>query len=182
MLADADVVFCCTSAPHYLLTKESVSKAIFRRKNQNHLLVIDLSNPRNVEESIKELPCVNLFNIDDLTLITEQTKQQRQRSVNAACTIIDEECSVLESAVKANSVSGIVSDLLSQVEESRQKELAKALNMMGKVDERKKKIVSDLTSILLKQTFLPLIENFRRAAANDDTKLVEAATRIFEIK
>ena len=56
VLVDADVVFCSTSAPHYLLTKELVSKLITARQNKNDLLVIDISNPRNVEEAIKELP------------------------------------------------------------------------------------------------------------------------------
>lgn len=182
VLVDADVVFCSTSAPHYLLTKELVSKLITVRQNKNDLLVIDISNPRNVEETIRELPRVKLYNIDDLTLITERNKQERQKSVQEAFKIVNEELTVLERAVKADSVRDIVSDLLSQIEESRQRELAKALNMMGELDERQRKIVSDLTSILLKQTFLPVVENFRRAAANNETELIEVATKLFEIK
>ena len=38
VLVDADVVFCSTSAPHYLLTKELVSKLIVARQNKNDLL------------------------------------------------------------------------------------------------------------------------------------------------
>ena len=45
----------------------------------------------------------------------------------------------------------------------------------------KEKIVSDLTSIMLKQMFLPVVENFRRAAADNETDLVEVAARLFEI-
>ena len=125
---------------------------------------------------------MKLYNIDDLTLITERNKQERQKSVQEAFKIVNEELTVLERAVKAYSVRDIVSDLLSQIEESRQRELAKALNMMGELDERQRKIVSDLTSILLKQTFLPVVENFRRAAANNETELIEVATKLFEIK
>jgi glutamyl-tRNA reductase len=181
VLVDADVVFCSTSAPHYLLTKEIVSKLVTTRKNKNDLLVIDISNPRNVEEAIKELPQVKLYNIDDLTLIAERNRQERQKNVQEAFNIIDEEVSVLESAVRADSVRGIVSDLLSQIEKSRQRELTKALNMMDDLDERQRKIVNDLTSIMLKQMFLPVIENVRRAAANSETELIEVATKLFEI-
>jgi len=182
VLVDADIVFCSTSAPHYLLTNEIVSKLIMTRQNKNDLIVIDISNPRNVEEAIKELPHVKLFNIDDLTSIAERNKQERQKSVNEAFKIVDHEVFVLETAVRADSVREIVSELLSQIETSRQRELAKALNMLGGLDERQRKIVSDLTSILLKQMFLPVVENFRQAAANNETELIDVATKLLEIK
>lgn len=182
VLVNADVVFCSTSAPHYLLTKDLISWLNPARQNKNDLLIIDISNPRNVEETIGDLPHIRLYNIDDLTSIAEQNKQERQKNVQQAYKIVDEEVAVLNRALKADSVREIVSDLLSQIEKSRQSELAKALNMMGELDERQKKIINNLTSILLKQTFLPVVENIRRAATNNETEIVEVAARLFEIK
>jgi len=182
VLMDADVLFCATSAPHYLLTKNLVSKLVRKRQNKNDLLVIDISNPRNVEEGIEELPRVKLYNIDDLTLIAERNKQERQKSVQEAYKIIDEELTALERAVKEFSAREIISDLLSQTEEVRQRILAKTLNMMNELDERQRKIVNDLTSILLKQTFLPVVKNLRRAAANDETEFIKVAAGLLEIK
>jgi len=179
-LVDADVVFCSTSAPHYLLTKEMVSKLIIARQNKNDLLVIDLSNPRNVEQAIIELPHVKLYNIDDLKSIAERNKQERQKSVQETSKIIDEELAALERAVKADSVSEIISDLFSQIEETRKKELAKALRLMSDLTDHQKKIISNLTSILLKQTFLPVVENLRRAAMNNDSELIEVAIKLLE--
>ena len=92
--------------------------------------------------------------------------------------IIEEEIVGIENAIKTEAVSNIISDLLSQTEETRQRELKKALNMLGDLDEREKKIVDNLTSILLKQTFLPLVENLRQAAANGDSELIEAALKL----
>ena len=153
VLVEADVVLCATSAPHYLLTKELLSKLLPSRQNKNELLVIDISNPRNVEEAIKELPGVELYSIDDLTWIAEQNKLERQKSVQEATKIVDDELGLLERAVKGDTVREVISEVLCQVEQNRKKELNKALDMMGTVDERKKKIVSDLTSSVLKQTF-----------------------------
>jgi glutamyl-tRNA reductase len=182
VLVDADVVLCATSAPHYLLTKEKVSKLIIDRRNESNLLVIDISNPRNVEEAIRDLPGVELYSIDDLSSIAEQNKLERQKSVKEANKIVDEELMALERAVKADSVREIISDLFSQIEETRQIELDKALNLLDGFDERQRKVVSDLTGIILKQTFLPLVTIFRRTAENNETELIEAATKLFEIK
>ena len=181
-LVDADVVFCSTSAPHYLLTKELISWLMSARQNKNDLLVIDLSNPRNVEDAIKQLPHIKLYNIDDLTLIAKQNKQKREKSAQEAFKIVDEELGLLERAVKEDSIREIVSALLSRIEKSRQRELAKALSMMEGLDERQRKVVSDLTSIMLKQMFLPVVENFRRAAANNETELIETGAKLFEKK
>jgi len=180
VLANADVLFCCTSAPHYLLTKELLSWLITARENKAGLIIIDISNPRNVETSIKDLPGVKLYSIDDLTSIAEQNKLERQKNVQQACKIIDLEVTLLERAVKADSTNGFVSRLLSQVEETRRKELCRALMMLDTLDERQRKIVDHLTSILLKQTFLPVVENFRRAAVNNDFELIKIATRLFQ--
>jgi len=179
---DADVVFCCTSAPHFLLTKQLLFPLIALRRNQNDLLVIDVSNPRNVEENIREIPHVKLYDIDDLTAMAENNKQEREKIMWEAFRVVDRELEALECAINADSVNEIVAEVLSQVEENRRRELAKALGMIGELDERKRKVVSDLTSILMKKTFLPVIENFRRAAANNDLELVNAGIKIFDIK
>lgn len=179
VLVDADVVICSTSAPHYLLTKELVSNCMRSRQNGNALIVIDISNPRNVEKAIGEFDGVRLYNIDDLKLITEKNKLERQKSMKKAQKIIDEELVLLTTEMKTETVRDIISELLSNTEQIRQKELAKALRKMEDLGEREKKIIGDLTSILLKQTFVPLIENLRVAAKNNDKQAIETAVKLF---
>ena len=177
---DSDVVICSTSAPHYLLTKDQVTKLMLRRTNPNDVVIIDISNPRNVEKTVQEVPKTKLYNIDDLLLIADKNKLERQKSIEKAVKILDEELVVLDQDMKSLSVRLIISTLLSQAEQVRQKELATALNMMGEVDEREKKILEDLTSILLKQTFVPIVENLRSAAKTGDMQLVDLAVKLFE--
>jgi glutamyl-tRNA reductase len=178
-LLDADVVICSTSAPHYLLTKNLIHQTMGHRRNPNELLIIDISNPRNVEMSVQDVEGVQLYNIDDLQMIAEKNKEERQKSAEQASKIVDEELILLERNVKAQSVRSIISSLLSHAEEVRKRELTEALNMLENVDEKEKKIIDDLTRILLKQTFIPLIENLRIAAINNDLQLIEMAVKLF---
>ena len=180
VLVDADVVICSTSAPHYLLTKEMVSRLMKQRTNNNDLVIIDISNPRNVEKTVQEVARTKLYNIDDLQLIADKNKQEREKSIEKAVKILDEEIVILNQDMKSFSVRLIISSLLSHAEEVRQKELATALSMIGDVDERERKILDDLTSILLKQTFVPIVENLRLAAKNGDTQLIDLAVKLFE--
>jgi len=181
-LIDADVVICSTAAPHYLLTKDLVSKFMKQRQNKNDLIIIDISNPRNVEKATQEVERVKLYDIDDLQFIAEKNKQKRQKSVEKASKLIDKELILLNRDIKILSVRDIVSSLFSRAEEIRQKELTKALKMLGHVDAKEKKIIEDLTFILLKQTYAPIVENFRLAAKNDDKKLIEIAINLFGLE
>lgn len=180
VLLDADVVICSTSAPHYLLTKEIVARLMNQRLNQNGLIIIDISNPRNVEKTVTEVEKVKLYNLDDLQLIANKNMAERQKCVDRAIEMIENELAVLDEDMKKLSVRLIISELLSEAEQIRQKELAKALSMLGSVDDKQKRVLEDLTSILLKQTFLPIIENLRSAASNDDKQVIDIAIKLFD--
>ena len=79
VMVDADVVICSTAAPHYLLTKEIISRLMKQRQNQNPMIIIDISNPRNVEKTVAEVEGAKLYNIDDLQLIADKNKAQREK-------------------------------------------------------------------------------------------------------
>jgi len=181
-LVDADVVICSTAAPHYLLTKDSVSKFMKHRQNTNDLIIIDISNPRNVEKAAEEAEKIKLYDIDDLHLIAEKNKQKRTKSVEEASKIIDKELILLNKDIKIQSVRDIVSLLFSRAEEIRQNQLTKTLKMLGHVNAKEKKIIEDLTFILLKQTYAPIVENLRSAAKDDDKKLIEVAINLFGLE
>jgi len=182
VLSDADVVICSTSAPHYLLTKSTISKVMAQRQNTNDLIIIDISNPRNVEKAAQEVEKVKLYDIDDLQLIAEKNKQKRQKSIEQASEIIERELVLLNRDIKILSVSDIVSLLFARAEEIRQKELAEALKMLGSVSAKEKKIIEDLTFILLKRTYVPIVQNLRSAARDGDKKLIEFAIKLFGLE
>jgi glutamyl-tRNA reductase len=69
--------------------------------------------------------------------------------------------------------------LLSRTEDARQRELAKAFGMLQNLNEKEKEVIDDLTLVLLKQTFLPIIQNLRKAAVENDKELIDTAVKLF---
>ena len=178
-LRDADVIICSTAAPHYLLTKEIVQTVMNQRRNHGSLFVIDISNPRNVETSVQEIENVKLYNLDDLQSIADRNKEERQKSADQASKIVEEELQLLLRDVKSQSVRDVISYLLSRTEDVRQRELSKAFGMLQNLDEKQREVIEDLTLVLLKQTFLPIIQNLRKAAVKNDKELIDMATKLF---
>jgi glutamyl-tRNA reductase len=129
--------------------------------------------------SIQEIGNVELYNLDDLHSIADKNKEERQKSAEQASKIVEEELLLLERDVKSQSVRDIISVLLSQAEDVRQRELAKAFCMLPNVGEKDKEVIDDLTLVLLKQTFLPIIQNLRKAAVENDKELIDIAVKLF---
>jgi len=82
-LCQADLVISATAAPHYILPYDKVRRAMQQRHGQS-LVIIDIANPRDVEESVATLDNVDLHNIDDLRKITEQNLKKRRSDRKSA--------------------------------------------------------------------------------------------------
>ncbi len=75
-LHDADMLIACSASPRPLVTKEMVLAAT-RDRADRPLLLMDISVPRNVEASVRDLPGVLLFDMDDIQQLCERNKHAR---------------------------------------------------------------------------------------------------------
>ncbi len=66
-----------------------------QRVNKNNVIIIDISNPRNVEKTVEEVAGTKLYNIDDLQLIADKNKQEREKSIDKAVNILNDELVIL---------------------------------------------------------------------------------------
>jgi len=81
--ASADIILVATNADMPTLLRSHI-------ENHGQKLLIDLSIPCNVEESITELPGITLINVDELSKIKDETLQKREAEVPKAMVIIAE--------------------------------------------------------------------------------------------
>ncbi len=61
LLKECEVVVSATSSPNYTLTKKMMELSGYH----NGLLLIDLAVPRDMENSIRELPGITMYDVDD---------------------------------------------------------------------------------------------------------------------
>lgn len=82
-IEDVDCVISCTSAPHLMIEKEQI------KERHNPLYIFDLSLPRDVEESIKDINNVYLYDIDKVSSIDDKNKEIRKEIMISNKYIID---------------------------------------------------------------------------------------------
>jgi len=176
-MSDADVIISATGAPHPILTCEKIKNAVSPEKLEK-LVIVDIANPRDVEEDVKKLG-VKLFNIDDLRGIADKNKKLRESEAKDAEKIIEDELLLLKKSLKRLEVESLISDIRRNAEKIRSHETEKAFRMLGDIDGREK-IVEDLTQVVVDKIFCDIIRNIKNAAENDDKELIESAKNIFK--
>jgi glutamyl-tRNA reductase len=178
-MADADVVISATGAPHTILSYHQVKDAVLP-ENLSRLVMVDIANPRDIDEKVKYLG-VKLFNIDDLRVIADKSVEMRESEVSDAERIVEEELKLLKKSLKHLEVEPLISNIRINAEEIRRKETRKAFKMLGDLDG-KEKIVDDLTQVVVDRIFTEVIKNIRDAAENGDEEVIKAAETIFSGK
>jgi len=175
-MADADVIISATGAPHHILTYEKVKKSVSPQKC-NKMVMVDIANPRDIEENVKELG-IKLFNIDDLRGIANKNRKMRESEAKEAEKIIEEELLLLKKSLKHLEVESLISYIRQNAEKIRVQETEKAVRMLGDMNG-KEKIIDDLTNVVVDKIFSDVIRNIKNAAENDDKKLIETAECLF---
>jgi glutamyl-tRNA reductase len=179
-LRGMDLAVFAVSVDAPLLRLGEMKKILEGRKNPN-LMLIDISQPRSIEENIGSLPSVELRNIDDLKSVLEENLKKRLIEAEKAKQIISEELKSLDALLGRLLAEPLISSLYIRVEDIRGKELQKALRMVRNINEEQKLVIENLTKKLAESILQLPIENMRKAALNRDSTTLSAARKLFKL-
>ncbi len=178
----SDVVLSATSAPHFILTHEIISRAMEERENE--LILIDIGNPRNIENSAGEIPGVKLFNIDGLRSISEANLAKRREEAKKAELLIEEELMLLKKQYKRQQADNIISALYSSVEQIRGKECEEAVNKLKArhtIGDIEREVLDDMTHSFANQILAEPTKILRNAAEHDDERFLDTVADLFKL-
>jgi len=93
-----DIIIVATTADYFLIDLETI-KLVMKEKKKG-TLILDISEPRAVEETIMELPGIKLLFRDQVAEIYEENAKLRADIVPAVEKIIDKEIPILSASMK----------------------------------------------------------------------------------
>jgi len=173
-----DVLFVATSAPYFLVTYDRIKQAMDTK--QNGIMILDLSNPRTVDEKVATLPGIKLMNLDQIAEMVDKNMRSRIGKVSAVENIISEELLVVEASMKRLDAEPIVKDVFKNIDLLRIKELQKALQMLGETDKKRVKIIEELTKAVVESIVSAPMNNLRKASEQGNPELLDAASKLFD--
>ena len=175
-----DVIFVATTAPYFLVTHERILNAIKEKKKG--MMILDLSNPRTVDEKVATVSGIKLMNIDQIAEMVDKNMRSRIGKVKTVENIISEELPVLEAAMNRLDAEPIVKDVFKNIDSLRVKELKKALQMLDEKDENKIKIIEELTKAVVESIVSQPMNNLRKASEEGNPEILDAASKLFDYK
>jgi glutamyl-tRNA reductase len=129
VLPAIDLVITCSGAPHPVLDIACVEEALKARPGCP-MVIIDIAMPRNVAPDAAALEGVFLYNLDDLTVISDANRKQREAEILQAEEIIQSELGKFVSWWQDLEVRPVVSALMSKAERIRSAQLDRMLKML----------------------------------------------------
>jgi len=172
-----DVIFVATTAPYFLVTFDKMKQAMKNKKSGT--MILDLSNPRTVDEKVAVIPGIKLMNIDQIAEMVDKNMKKRKGKISAVENIISEEVPIIEATMKRLDAEPLVKDVFTNADFMRIKELQKALQMLGETDEKRIKIIDDLTKAVVESIVSAPMNNLRKASEQGNPELLEIAQKLF---
>ncbi|HPC89045.1 MAG TPA: glutamyl-tRNA reductase [Methanothrix sp.] len=182
-LKTANVVISATSAPHYILLKEDIEKVMAGRNDR--LLIIDIANPRDVDEAAGEVPGVELHNIDSLKSISSENMRQRMAEVERVESIIAEEMALLQAKYKRKQAEDLLARLYSQAEAVKELEVKRAMNKLSArhtLGDIEQKVLRDMSHSIVNKLFSGPTKALKSAAERGDREMLETVSKLFDLE
>ena len=175
-----EVIFVATTAPYFLVSFDRMKDSMKNKKSG--MMILDLSNPRTVDEKVARIPGIKLMNIDQIAEMIDKNMKNRRGKVSTVENIISEEVPIIEATMKRLDAEPFVKDVFTNADSLRIKELQKALQMLGETDEKRIKIIDELTKAVVESIVSAPMNNLRKASEQGNPELLEIASKLFNYR
>jgi glutamyl-tRNA reductase len=179
----ADVVISATAAPHYILLKEDIERAMEGRERK--LLLIDIANPRDIDEAAANVANVQLHNIDSLKNISSENMRQRMAEVEKVEAIIEEEFGLLKAKYKRKQAEELLAQLYSQAEVIKDQEVRRAMNKLSArhtLGEIEQQVLRDMSHSIVNKLLADPTKVLKKAAESGDEELLKSLSELFRLE
>ena len=182
VLPEVDVVIASSGAPHYILGREDLRKALVARRNRP-MFLIDIAVPRNIDPAVNELENIFLYDIDDLQNVVETNRRGREREAQEAERIIGEEVDRMMERLLAREAAPLIVNLQKQLDAIRTAELERVRGRLGELTPQQEEAIEALTrGIINKIAHAPIAELRRSGSPAEGSANLELIRRLFRLE
>ena len=138
------IIIVATTADYFIITYEIIKRAM--KDYKKGMLILDISDPRAIEETVTKIPGVKLLFRDQITeMDDEKLMEALQKKVSSVEELIEKEVPIFEATMTNIQPEPIVKDITASIDSIREKELQKALAKLGLKDKKRIQIIEELT-------------------------------------
>ena len=149
-----DIIICATSSPHTIIKSEDINS------NRNTpIYILDLALPRDVDENVKSVNNVVLFDVDSLKYEAEENQRLRKTLMDSSMNIINESISEFnnwKNSIKVDSVLESINNKCQNIKADSLSYIYRKVNLNHKDKKIIEKMVESSMKRLLREAILNL--------------------------
>jgi glutamyl-tRNA reductase len=142
------IIVSSTSSEERVVSRKLIRAIRLAQNPDDHLLVLDLAVPRDVEPSAGHVEGVALLDLDRLGEVIQHNLSQRERHRPAAEAVVEEAVTELEVELGRRAAVPLITALVDRAELVRQGELARTLSRMRPLSEEERAHLDRLTQAI----------------------------------
>ncbi|MBI2850475.1 MAG: glutamyl-tRNA reductase [Chloroflexi bacterium] len=177
-LSTADIVVACAGAPNRILDVDHV-REVMKGRTDSPLVIIDIAVPRNVEPEAGKIDNVFLYDIDDLTRVSDKNRQQREGEVLKAEQIVAEEVARCASDWSAAESKSVIGALMQKADEIRTQQLKRTLKKLRPLSEEEQFNLDAMTRSIVTRILQEPIEYLKKN--ENDGHYPEVVSELFRL-
>ena len=179
-LIQSDIVISSTSSTTYIIDKKQI-KEVMNIRNNNPMMLIDITIPRDIDPEVGSIENVQLYNIDDLRMIAEEHKREREKDIEVALVIVREEVESFLSWLSMLSLGPVIKDLNFRIESLCKDEIFKNYNRLMAA-ESKEEAAQALAKSIAKKILHDPISVLKENVMTENGRFVNTVRGLFRLK
>jgi glutamyl-tRNA reductase len=176
-----DVVITATTttgANDYVITENEIQPFAKHSRTSSHLLILDISVPRNVDPQIARLyPNVKLINLDDLKEVVTnpeleaEKSPERRKELDSIHRSIEARTNEFMFWLKESSdISPVIAQLRKKADSIRAEELQNAFSRLSELSPEQKLVVQKMSERIIRRFLHEPTTNLKKVARNGESR------------
>jgi glutamyl-tRNA reductase len=175
----ADIVIGSLTVTRPVLGPEEL-EAVVRERRYRPIFLIDLGVPRNFDDRLNRIENTYLYDIDDLSGVALESREEREREAQKAATIVELELDSFMKWLDGLDLVPAIKDIRSSIERLRDGELERHRAWLAGLAPAERARIESLTRSLVNKLLHRVLSGLRenRAGAPDGVYAAEIARRL----
>jgi len=174
-IKNSDIIISTVESNQEIITKEGLLNMDIALK-----FFMDLSVPASIEASVQDIPGVLLHSIDDLQQNIEEVQEKRKNALPQIEALIENSLDEFSEWSEEVSVSPIINQLKSTLDEIRRTEISRYTN---KISTKEKELVENITQSMIQKIIkFPVMELKSACKRGEEEKLSELIVNLFNLE
>ena len=161
LLRTAALVFVATAASRPVVTAGVLAAAVADRRQDEELLTLDLSVPRNVQPEARAVTGVRLLDLDDLQRLCCPAAGTPSAALADAERLLEEEVAWLEQRLRGRAAAPRLAELHRLGSQVAEQEAAWALAQLETLSEAERGVVKEMAERLVRRVLYPVSRSLR---------------------